>query len=168
MTFPLFQSRIEGLISPTGRQSAILAKTQFANRFQALPRDRTRPEIRLGGRGFQKIKEALRQTGEFEASSTSVAAVLCNAQFVPFRGLRGLLSPTLPHPACRPVSHKDCGRAYLRKNTVRTPVNDSKFHPRCLRNAMTGASVCRFVKTARIDYVINDNVPRGIRAFVRE
>jgi hypothetical protein len=45
---------------------AIPAKTLYPNRFRMPVLNRTCPRSRLGGRGFQRIKEGLRETGVFD------------------------------------------------------------------------------------------------------
>lgn len=50
-------------------QSATLAKTLYADRFRMPARNRTSPGIRLGGRGFQKIKKGLRETPVFDGNT---------------------------------------------------------------------------------------------------
>jgi hypothetical protein len=63
--FPV-QKPTKGLIPLAGRQSAILAKTLFTNRFSSpILMGRTRG-IRLGGRGFQMIKKGLRKSTGFD------------------------------------------------------------------------------------------------------
>src|SRR5579871_3372012 len=62
------------VIPLVGRQSAILAKTLFTNRFPSLAEAGQTQGIRVGGRGFQMIKEALRESPGFEVSRALPAA----------------------------------------------------------------------------------------------
>src|ERR1700744_2759952 len=72
LMFPCSEAGI-GLIPCAGRQSAILAKTLFVNRFSCLSRTGKTQGMRLGGRGFQRIKKALREIMEFEVFRHSPA-----------------------------------------------------------------------------------------------
>jgi hypothetical protein len=62
---------------PVGGQSAILAKTLFINRFPSLPPIEQTQGIRVGGCGFQMIKEGFRQSvgfGVFSVTATPPCA----------------------------------------------------------------------------------------------
>jgi hypothetical protein len=72
----------EGHSRTIGRQSAILAKTLFNNRFSSPSHTEQTRGIRLGGRGFQMIKEGLRNSAGFEVFDSTSRFFLCNAQFV--------------------------------------------------------------------------------------
>ena len=62
----LFRNRQREFNSaPIGRQSAILAKTLFANRFLSLASIGQTRGIRVGRCGFQMIKEGLRECAGF-------------------------------------------------------------------------------------------------------
>jgi hypothetical protein len=69
--FPCSQAGSGGFFRSIGRQSAILAKTLFTNRFPRLSQSEQTRGIRLGGWGFQMIKEALRKSAGFEVSKVS-------------------------------------------------------------------------------------------------
>jgi hypothetical protein len=56
---------------PVGGQSAILAKTLFINRFPSLPPIEQTRGIRVGGCGFQMIKEGFRESVGFEVFSVT-------------------------------------------------------------------------------------------------
>ena len=62
--------------APVGRQSAILAKTLFTNRFPSPPPIEQARRIRVGGWGFQMIKEGLRESTGFSAFNVT-ASFLC-------------------------------------------------------------------------------------------
>ena len=71
----LFRNRQREFDSaPVGRQSAILAKTLFANRFLSLPSIGQTRGIRVGGCGFQMIKKGLRESTGFEAFNATANA----------------------------------------------------------------------------------------------
>src|SRR6185437_12508434 len=75
----LFESRQRGFFRSIGRQSAILAKTLFTNRFPRLSQTEQTRGIRLGGWGFEMIKEALRKSTGFEVFDDMSKGRLCNA-----------------------------------------------------------------------------------------
>jgi hypothetical protein len=68
VTFPCSEAKQGAALRRIGRQSAILAKTLFTNRFPSLPSIGQAQGIRVGGRGFQMIKEALRESTGIEVS----------------------------------------------------------------------------------------------------
>src|ERR1700722_4283861 len=71
----LFRNRQREFNSaPIGRQSAILAKTLFTNRFLSLPSIGQTRGIRVGGCGFQMIKKGLRESTGFEAFNVIASA----------------------------------------------------------------------------------------------
>jgi hypothetical protein len=86
-TFPV-QKPTARFIRRVGRQSAILAKTLFANRFPRMPKSGQTRGIRVGGRGFQMIKEALRESTGFEVFCGPRMLVRCTI-LVEARRLRG-------------------------------------------------------------------------------
>ena len=78
----LFRNRQRGFNSaPVGRQSAILAKTLFTNRFLSLPPSEQTQGIRVGGRGFQMIKEGLRESTGFEVFSVTAGSPCATHNF---------------------------------------------------------------------------------------
>ena len=104
--FPV-QKPAKGSFRSAGRQSAILAKTLFTNRFPSPPQAGQTRGIRLGGSGFQMIKKGLRESPGFEvfsvAAGRSGAMHKCPGRYrPPGSGGRGAgTSQAIPQPAAR-------------------------------------------------------------------
>ena len=75
--FPVQIPTLSAYAARPGDQSAVLAKTLYTSRFRMLARSRTSLGIRLGRRGFQKIKKGLRETPVFDGNTSKY---LCVAQ----------------------------------------------------------------------------------------
>jgi hypothetical protein len=95
------QRNISGRIAV---QAAILAKRLYANAFLATRPERTSLGIRLGARGFQKIKQPLRNPPVFGANPIDLCVAQISLTFLCAALYRGCVRE--PGPPGRLLSHQ--------------------------------------------------------------
>src|SRR5271156_4604555 len=114
---------------PVGRQSAILAKTLFINRFQSLPPIEQTRGIRVGGCGFQMIKEGFRESVGFGVFSVTATPPCATHNLAALAGAGRPGAGPYPQPRRLPAFGSTClaRKGRTAKIPAEATKGDSKF-----------------------------------------